>query len=105
MKRLEDESFEKYKIRRQADKILTAMKLAPKVVWLSSYINKKGKRIGRTYIKARDTLMNQRKDEWAPKRPAGDQGHNYEDKPKPTKEHPDIEIYQQPLPLGEDNGN
>jgi len=93
MKRKENEDFDKYKDRRKADQIVTRWKLMGKIVWHSATMGQ--------FVKGRDKLVNSRegKAEDAPKRPAGDQDNR--PKPKPTKEHPDIEIYQQPLPLGE----
>ena len=124
MKRKKGEKFKSYQSRREADNILTKIKLAWKYVWFSTGLDEKGKPVSETYVKSKCELINSRagKAPDAPKRPPGDQAHNnkynpYRDRTEflstsmkhdirvPTAEHPDIEIYQQDLPLGERNSH
>ncbi len=62
MKRREDEKFEDYQKRRRVDKIITAMKQAPRVVWNSWTKDSHGDIVGRTFVRGRDTLVNSRSD-------------------------------------------
>jgi hypothetical protein len=105
MKRKPDESFEDYKRRRMVDNIISKIKQVPKLVWNSRAVDTKGNVIGRTFIRGRDTLTNSRADSNKVERLRRDEEgrrlHQERMKGKPTPEHPDTEIWQQELPLGE----
>ena len=62
MKRREDESFKDYKQRRRVDKIITTMKLVPRLVWNSWQLDKGGDTVGRTFVRGHDKLVNSRAD-------------------------------------------
>lgn len=102
MKRREGEDFEAYKKRRMIDNIITKVKQIPKLVWNS---RQRG-----TFVRGRDTLRNSRADQNrldARKRKEEVRVNKWIEAKKraaekakiPTKEHPDVEIWQQELPL------
>jgi hypothetical protein len=100
MKRLPDESFEDYKKRRKVDQIITKVKLLPKLVWNSA--------ANGTFRRGLDTLRNSRADQNridARKRKEERRTKAYlaEKAKKPTPDCPDVELWQQELPLGESN--
>jgi hypothetical protein len=103
MKRKPDESFEDYKKRRNIANIISKVKSIPKLVWNSRMVDEKGNVFGRTFVRGQDTLTNSRADanKVEALRRKEESRRRHAEENKPTPEHPDTEIWQQELPLGE----
>jgi len=104
MKRKEKETFDAYKKRRKTDKMVTAIKLIPKLVWNSYGIDEDGNIVGRTFVRGRDELTNSRADSNRIEARKRKLEKRTKSKELPSNDHPDTELWQQPLPFGSTDG-